>query len=308
MRFHPIMVTNIGRYRLSHPNLLKKKRALGLTIGLAIPTKNEEAGIGRTLDFVLDNCSLFDKIAVFDSGSTDNTISVAKSRGVDAYLDSEIASSLKLAQNGWRSGKGFNMWAATEFLKTDIILYLDADLGNLTTQLCTAHAGPLLCDPRIQYAKSSFVLPENDSKATKLMTEPILSCFYPQIMSQIYDPLSGMWGGRREFLRSLHFPTGYGVEVSTLIQAFKELDYQQIGQVTLTRISNDPRNISHYGRMAASILHTVLHHAKKDGMIRSSSMHPYLIQHRADEHSNQYRTEQFMVKDIMLKPMVRYTK
>ncbi|RLD35023.1 MAG: glucosyl-3-phosphoglycerate synthase, partial [Bacteroidetes bacterium] len=91
--------------------LVKEKKRQNLKISLCIPTLNEEKTIGK--EIVLFNSELItrfpllDEIAVIDSGSTDNTLEVARSFGADTYLASEILPNLDN-----KKGKGENLWKA----------------------------------------------------------------------------------------------------------------------------------------------------------------------------------------------------
>jgi glycosyltransferase involved in cell wall biosynthesis len=80
------------------------------TLGVAIIAFNEEKRIGACLD----SAAFASEIVVLDSGSTDNTLAVARSRGARA------------AYKPW-AGYSRQKQAAVDLLTTDWILVLDAD-------------------------------------------------------------------------------------------------------------------------------------------------------------------------------------
>lgn len=84
-----------------------------------IPAYNEEKNIGQVLD-VLTNIDILNHIIVVSDGSTDLTVEVALSYGVEV---------LELQEN---RGKGGAMKAGVDYYsRADIILFLDADLIGL---------------------------------------------------------------------------------------------------------------------------------------------------------------------------------
>ena len=55
-----------------------------MKLSVGIITYNEENRIGRTLDAVRE---IADEIIIVDSGSTDRTVEIAKSKGADVYVE-----------------------------------------------------------------------------------------------------------------------------------------------------------------------------------------------------------------------------
>jgi glycosyltransferase involved in cell wall biosynthesis len=98
-----------------------------------IPAYNEEKTIGNVLQ-TLKQVSLITKIIVVSDGSTDNTVSVAKSYDVEV---------VELREN---LGKGGAMQAGLNSFKADVVLFLDADLLGLTPQHVHNLLEPVLND------------------------------------------------------------------------------------------------------------------------------------------------------------------
>jgi glycosyltransferase involved in cell wall biosynthesis len=84
-----------------------------------IPAYNEEKNIGHVLA-VLKHVALIKKIIVVSDGSTDDTVNVAKSYGVEI---------VELMEN---RGKGGALKAGLDNFQADVVLFLDADLLGLT--------------------------------------------------------------------------------------------------------------------------------------------------------------------------------
>jgi len=70
--------------------LLTKKAELGVKISLCLPTLNEADTIAKEIVLLkselMDRYPLLDEIAVIDSGSSDNTLEVAKSFGAKVFF------------------------------------------------------------------------------------------------------------------------------------------------------------------------------------------------------------------------------
>lgn len=92
------------------------------SLTIAILTKNEE----RNIIDVIRNCQrLTDSILVVDSGSIDNTVTLAKANGA------------KVVYRAWDNDFSAQRNFALEHVDTEWILYLDAD-ERLNEQLCEA--------------------------------------------------------------------------------------------------------------------------------------------------------------------------
>lgn len=90
-----------------------------MSITCIIPAYNEEKTIGHIID-VLKSTDIINEIIVVSDGSSDNTVNVANEKGVNV---------IDLQQN---VGKGGAMKAGLDRTKSDIVLFLDADLIGLT--------------------------------------------------------------------------------------------------------------------------------------------------------------------------------
>lgn len=86
-----------------------------------IPAYNEEKTIGNIIE-VLKKVDSIDEIYVVSDGSTDNTVEVAYNSGANV---------IELTKN---RGKGGAMKAGLEKTKSEVILFLDADLIGLTPE------------------------------------------------------------------------------------------------------------------------------------------------------------------------------
>jgi glucosyl-3-phosphoglycerate synthase len=110
--------------------LVELKRKRGFTISLGLPALNEAETIGEivcTVKKVLqEEVPLLDEIVLIDSGSTDETVKIARDSGISVYLHEEI-----LPQYGSYRGKGEALWKSLYVLEGDLILWIDTDIKNI---------------------------------------------------------------------------------------------------------------------------------------------------------------------------------
>ncbi|MDF1825269.1 MAG: glucosyl-3-phosphoglycerate synthase [Verrucomicrobiales bacterium] len=249
--------------------LVKAKEESGLTISLCIPTLNEAKTIGKEIivfkSELMDRYPLVDEIAVIDSGSTDDTLAIAKSYGADTYLSADI-----LPRHGSKAGKGENLWKAIYQLKGDIICYVDADIKNIHSKFVSGLVAPLIYRPEIQYVKAFYdrplavsgdIRPSGGGRVTEILVRPLFSMFFPEL-SALMQPLSGEYAVRRETLEQLPFPIGYGVETSHLIDVYQAHGLDAFAQTDLDRRVHRNQSTINLGKMSFGILQSFLNRIK----------------------------------------------
>ncbi|MBE9543027.1 MAG: glucosyl-3-phosphoglycerate synthase, partial [Proteobacteria bacterium] len=241
--------------------LVEKKQKKGLKISLCLPTLNEEKTIAKEIIIMkselMTRYPLVDEIVVIDSGSTDNTVNIAKSFGADVYDANNILPHLEHFK-----GKGENLWKALYITKGDIIVYIDADIKNIHHRFAYGLIGPLLLYDNIKYAKAFYdrpisigknkLRPTGGGRVTELVIRPLFSLFFPEL-TQIIQPLSGEYAGYREVLEKIPFPIGYGVETSMILDIYEKWGLDVIAQVDLDRRIHRNQDTKALGRMSFAI-------------------------------------------------------
>lgn len=254
--------------------MVEAKEEQELSISLCLPTLNEEKTIGKEVILfkseLQDRYPLLDEIAVIDSGSEDNTLEVAQSFGADVYLAEDILPDLET-----KKGKGENLWKAIYQLKGDIILYVDADISNIHPRFAYGLLGPLIYREEVQYVKAFYdrplavsggVRPSGGGRVTEILIRPLFSLFFPELTG-IIQPLSGEYAVRREVLEEIHFPIGYGVETSHLIDVYTKFGLDAFAQTDLDQRVHENKPTRALGKMAFGILQTFIKRAKALGII-----------------------------------------
>lgn len=254
--------------------LIREKERQGLRVSVCIPTLNEAKTIGKEVVILrselVQRYPLVDEIAVIDSGSTDGTREIAASFGADVHLASEI-----LPEAGTKRGKGENLWKAIYQLRGDVIAYIDADIKNIRPHFVYGLVAPLIFRPDIKYVKAFYdrplvsshgIRPSGGGRVTEILVRPLFSLFFPELTA-IIQPLSGEYAVRREVLEQIHFPVGYGVETSHLIDVYRRWGLDAFGQTDLDQRVHRNQPTRDLGKMAFAILRTFLSRAESLGII-----------------------------------------
>jgi glucosyl-3-phosphoglycerate synthase len=254
--------------------LVKAKEEKGLKISLCIPTLNEEKTIGKEIVIfkseLMDRYPLIDEFAVIDSGSTDKTQEVASAYGADVYFSGDI-----LPEQGFKRGKGENLWKAIHQLNGDLIVYVDADIKNIHPRFVTGLVGPLIQRDEVQYVKAFYdrplafsqgIRPSGGGRVTEILVRPLFSLFFPELTALI-QPLSGEYAVRRQTLESIPFPIGYGVETSHILDVYSKHGLDAFAQTDLDQRVHRNQTTLDLGKMSFGILQSFLNRIESFGMV-----------------------------------------
>lgn len=277
--------------------LVKYKERLGVSIGLALPVKNEEKTI-KTIITHAKKCSpLLDEIIAIDSGSTDKSVRYCKRMNIPVFIDSDIAQKFKVEL---KRGKGWNLWASTYLLKSDIIVWVDTDVTNFSPRFIKGLVGPMLVDKDIQFVKGYYKRPKTDARVTELLVRPLINQFFPELIPFI-QPLAGEYAGRREFLTSIDYFSGYSVETAVLIQAVLNLKSGQIAQSYLGKRIHGLQTIASLrDNLSGSILRTFLILAERYKRVKlNTKLKDYLYSFTSVGGGN-FRQEKHFITDVQL--------
>jgi len=281
---------------------------------LVIPTLNEEDTIGKTIatfkSKLMEDHRLLDEIVVIDSGSTDKTEEIVKSYSARFYQASKILKSLPPA-----TGKGENLWKALFVTKGDLIVYVDADIGNIHPRFAYGLLGPLLLKDEIGYTKSfyRYYLKEGGmetirgwGRMTELLLRPAINMFFPHL-SGIIQPSSGQFAGRREILEKVPFFAGYGVELGLLIDIYERFGLESIAQVDLVKVTHRHRDQEYKGKMSFGILQVLSKRADQlDPTFEFKQIRRTYrtIESIVDEDTVSYGLKKFHIEEIERPPMI----
>ena len=290
--------------------LVEEKEKQGLKISLCIPTLNEEKTIGKEIVIfrseLMTRYPLIDELAVVDSGSTDRTLDVAATYGADTYFSGDI-----LPSQGFKRGKGENLWKAIHQLNGDIIVYVDADITNIHPRFVYGLVAPLIYQPETKYVKAFYdrplafsqgIRPSGGGRVTEILTRPLFSLFFPELTA-LMQPLSGEYAVRREVLEEIAFPIGYGVEISHLIDVYTKWGLYAFAQTDLDKRVHRNQDTRDLGKMAFGILQAFLKRAEQLDMVNvKAEISQVLRQFQSREQK--FEQQEFLIVEEERPPMI----
>ncbi len=260
--------------------LLAARAGSSPTISVVLPALDEARTVGDIVSAVRADLvvgartggeALVDEIVVLDSGSTDATAAVARQAGARVVQRHEVLSDIAPAP-----GKGEALWRGVAATDSDIVVFLDSDLEDFSTDFVTGLLGPLLTDPDVALVKATYdrplrqgeaVLPAGGGRVTELVARPLINLFWPALAGFV-QPLSGEYAGRRDLLERLPFPTGYGIELGMLVDALQLVGLDALAQVDLVRRKHRNSADAKLGSMGDEILQVALARLHSQGRLQ----------------------------------------
>ena len=226
--------------------MLKKSTS----VAVVIPARDEASTIGAVLDAVMARPEFVDELVVVNDHSNDDTMTVANHHGA------------RVVTNHGDSGKGEAMRAGLAATTSDIVVFLDADVLNTTSEFVARLVQPLLERPTIQLVKGYYErplhnMPTGGGRVNELAARPILALLYPGL-GEIRQPLAGETAGRRSALESITFESAYGVEIALLIDIARQYGVSSVAQVDLGVRRHRNRPLDELRPMAVDVLRAAL--------------------------------------------------
>jgi glucosyl-3-phosphoglycerate synthase len=230
----------------------------GRTVSVVLPALDEEetvAGVVASVRPLLG--SIVDELVVVDSGSADATAERAEGAGARVVRREDVLPELEPAP-----GKGEVLWRSLAATSGDLIVFLDSDLVEPDPAFVPTLLGPLLCETGVKLVKGFYRRPlrlesTGGGRVTELLARPVLAALRPSL-SGLIQPLGGEYAATREFLESVPFAAGYGVEIGLLLDAERLHGLDALAQVNLGVRKHRNRSLLQLGVMSRQILGTAL--------------------------------------------------
>ncbi|QKT07858.1 glucosyl-3-phosphoglycerate synthase [Gordonia sp. X0973] len=234
----------------------------GRSVAVVLPALNESDTVAGVVESVLPLLGgLVDDLVVLDSGSTDDTVAVARAAGARVVRREEALPEVPPVD-----GKGEVLWRSIAATTADVIVFIDSDLVRPDPMFVPKLVGPILTQPEIELVKGYYRRPwrtaaqhieDGGGRVTELVARPLLAALRPEL-SHVVQPLGGEYAGTRDLLASLPFAPGYGVEIGLLIDTLEARGPQAIGQVNLGVRMHRHRPLTELGVMSRQIVGTLL--------------------------------------------------
>lgn len=260
--------TNTYQYKeMQIEELEKIKKEKNLSVAVVIPTLEEENTIYFLLDLLIkklmNEYKIIDELVVIDGGSKDKTEEICMLfKELKFYNQSSILSNNNLPNKG----KGEALWKSLYVTKSDIIIYVDADIKNFDERFVVGILGPMLLNDEIKFVKGYYDRPyipkdgvrsNEGGRVTEICARPLLNMLYPEL-SAFIQPLGGEYGGYRNILENIEYTSGYSIEVQSLIEIYTKYGLNVMGQSNLIERQHRHQPINSLSKMSFAIMQTIL--------------------------------------------------
>lgn len=218
-----------------------------MTVSVIIPAFNEEKTVGSVVKTV-KKVDYVDEIIVVDDGSYDNTSRVAEEAGATVI------------QHVTNRGKGSAIKTGFKNSNGDIVVFLDADIENLTSDQISKIIQPII-NGEADITKTKFK--REAGRVTELTAKPLLNFFFPEL--KFDQPLSGQFAIKRSFLNHIKLEDDYGVDVGIILDA--DVRGLRIKEVDIGEIHHMLSSLHELNIVANEVVRTIVQRATEYGRV-----------------------------------------
>lgn len=218
-----------------------------LTVSVIIPAYNEEKTVSHVVK-VVKSLNYIKEVIVVDDGSSDQTAMVALDAGATVINHLKNRGKGAAIKTGFKSSKG------------DIVVFLDADLHNLTKNQVDNIIKPIM-NGEADITKTKFK--REAGRVTELTAKPLLNFFFPEI--KFDQPLSGQFAAKRSFLNKIKLEDDYGVDVGIVLDA--DVMGMKVKEVDIGKIEHVLSSLTELNVVATEVVRTIVDRATAYGRI-----------------------------------------
>lgn len=220
-----------------------------VTFSAVVPAYNENQRFNRVVEELLKIKQLNDLVFV-DDGSTDGTSVAAKKYQADPRFH--------YIRHTKNKGKGAALQTGVKNAQNEVILFLDADLANITAEKILRIVKPVL-NGEVDVSRGAFT--RKSGRVTEYAVKPMMQILFPGLYFE--QPISGQICAKKGFLSSLDYGHRYSVDIGILFDAIDS--GQRIKEVDIGKLEHKANNDEVIGEMSRQVLEAMIERA---GLIR----------------------------------------
>jgi glucosyl-3-phosphoglycerate synthase len=218
-----------------------------MTVSVIIPAYNEEKTVAKVVG-VVKSLSYIKEVIVVNDGSSDQTAQNALDAGAMVINHPKNKGKGAAIKTGFKNSKG------------DIVVFLDADLHNLTKNQVNNIITPIMSG-EADITKTKFK--RETGRVTELTAKPLLNFFFPEI--KFDQPLSGQFAAKRSFLNKIKLEDDYGVDVGIVLDA--DVMGMKVKEVDIGKIEHVLSSLTELNLVANEVVRTIVDRATAYGRI-----------------------------------------
>ncbi len=218
-----------------------------MTVSVIIPAFNEEKTVAHVVS-VVKSLPYIGEVVVVDDGSMDQTSKFAEEAGAKVIYHMKNRGKGAAIKTGFKNSNG------------DIVVFLDADLKNLTQSQVRNIVDPIL-NGEADVTKTKFK--REAGRVTELTAKPLLKFFFPEI--KFDQPLSGQFAAKRSFLNKIKLEDDYGVDVGIVLDA--DVMGMKVKEVDIGNIEHIMSTLTELNVVATEVVRTIVDRATAYGRI-----------------------------------------
>ena len=155
-------------------------------------------------------------------------------------------------------GKGAALRTGIKKAKNEVVMFLDADLRNITGHKIRKIALPVLSD-EVDVSRASFC--RRRGRVTEFAVKPMMKILFPGMYFD--QPISGQVCAKKSFLEALDLENRWGVDIGILLDAIQA--GQRIIEVDIGKLEHKANSSENIAEMSMQVLEMMI---KKAGLIQ----------------------------------------
>ena len=228
------------------------------TVSVVLPALDEERTVGASSPGAAAGGIVVDELVVMDSGSTGRHRGDRRRR--------RCAGRVPRGRPAARAvpGKGEVLWRSLAATSGALVVFPRLRPRRARTRRsCRRCSGRWWPRRACTWSRASTAVRcgsgegTGGGRVTELLARPLLAALRPSL-GGLVQPLGGEYAGTREFLESVPFAAGYGVEIGLLLDAEARYGLGGLAQVNLGVRKHRNRSLLQLGAMSRQILGTAL--------------------------------------------------